>query len=310
MMGGTAMQLGFTSAILADQRFEEVIDFAQANGFACVEMMCWPHGRATRRYAGVTHIDVDQLRPEQAQDILNYASQRGIAISALGYYPNPLDPDITKRTVYIEHIQKLILAAAMMGINRVTTFIGKDPKRTLEENFQLFSGIWPPLIALAEEKKVQIAIENCPMLFTKDEWPGGLNLATTPAVWRRMFEAIPSQYFGLNYDPSHLVWQQMDYIKPIYEFKDRIFHIHIKDTHVHHDKLDQVGIMALPEEYMSPKLPGQGDIDWGCYISALNDIRYSGPVCIEVEDKAYEDSLEDRQRALLTSRNYLNQFLY
>jgi sugar phosphate isomerase/epimerase len=303
------MQLGFASAILAGQCFEEVIDFARSHHFDCVEMMCWPKGKAERRYAGVTHIDVDELDPAGMNAKLDYADKNGVKISSLGYYPNPLDPDLEKRAVFIGHIRKLIDASAAMGINRITSFIGRDPKKTPDENFGIFLEVWKPLVAQAEAKKVQIGIENCPMLFTQNEWPGGLNLATTPSMWRRMFAAIPSPYFGLNYDPSHMVWQQMDYIKPIVEFKDRIFHIHFKDLAVYQDKLDQVGNMATPLEYMSPKLPGLGDIDWGKFISALNDIRYNGPACIEVEDKAFEDTLADRQHALVVSARYLAQFL-
>jgi sugar phosphate isomerase/epimerase len=273
-------------------------------------MMCWPVGKAERRYAGVTHIDVDNLDDQKSDAILRYAKERKVTISSLGYYPNPLDADLEKRQTYIRHIEKMITAAARLGINRITTFIGKDPKKTLDDNFDLFVQVWTPLIQMAEAKKVQVAIENCPMYFTLDQWPGGLNLATTPAMWRRMFTAIPSSFFGLNYDPSHLVWQQMDYIRPIYEFKDRLFHVHFKDIKIYHDKLNEVGILATPLEYMAPKLPGQGDVDWGRYVSALNDVRYQGPACIEVEDKAYETSTADCERALLTSRNYLNQFIY
>jgi sugar phosphate isomerase/epimerase len=304
------MQFGFVSAILATKNYEQVIDFAANNGFQCVEMMCWPVGKAERRYAGVTHIDVDRLDDQSAATLVNYARSRNVTISALGYYPNPLDAQLEKRQIYINHLEKMIDAAAKLGVNRITTFIGKDPAKTLDENFELFLEVWTPLIKLAEEKKVYVAIENCPMYFTMDQWPGGLNLATTPAMWRRMFAAIPSPYFGLNYDPSHLVWQQMDYIKPICEFKDRLFHVHFKDIKIYRDRLDDVGIMATPLEFMSPKLPGQGDVDWGKYVSALNDIRYNGPACIEVEDKAYEATDDDCERALLTSRNYLNQFIY
>jgi sugar phosphate isomerase/epimerase len=98
------------------------------------------------------------------------------------------------------------------------------------------------------------------MIFTKDEWPGGNNLATTPVIWRRMFAETDSEFFGLNYDPSHLLWQQMDYIRPLYEFKDKLFHIHLKDARVYPEKLDEVGIMAYPLEFHTPKLPGLGDI--------------------------------------------------
>lgn len=302
------MKLGLQSAILAELSFEEVVDFAALNGFSCIEMMCWPVGKADRRYAGVTHIDVASLDDEKASYIKNYVKQKNMEIS-LGYYPNALDPDNEKSQIYIEHIKKIIKAANKLGITVVNTFIGRDKSKNIEENLKKFKEVWTPIIKLAEENKVKVAIENCPMLFTNDEWPGGTNLATTPAIWRRMFDLIPSQYFGLNYDPSHFVWQQMDYIAPIYDFKDKMFHIHIKDVKVFKDKLDNVGIMATPLEFSAPKLPGLGDVDWGKFISALTDIRYKGFACIEVEDKAFEDTLEDRKDSVALSKRYINQFI-
>lgn len=303
------MKFGFVSAILEQLAFEKVIDFAAENGFECVEMMCWPRGKAERRYAGVTHIDVDMLDEEEIRHIRNYCREKGVAISSLGYYPNTLDPDPAKRAVYVEHIRKLIKASRALGIGMVTTFIGRVTDKTVEENLPVFRKVWDPIIKLAEENQVKIAIENCPMLFTDNEWPGGQNMATTPAIWRKMFEMIPSPNFGLNYDPSHFIWQQMDYIKPIYEFADRIFHVHYKDIKIFRDRLDDVGIMATPLQYMVPKLPGLGDVDWAKFVSALTDIRYAGSACIEVEDKAFEGSLENIKKSLLLSRNYLRQFV-
>jgi sugar phosphate isomerase/epimerase len=303
------MKFGLNSAILADLNFEEVIDYVSENGFSCVEMMCWPVGKAERRYAGVTHIDVTNITKEKAEYINSYCKKRGVEISALGYYPNPLDPDLEKRNYFVEHIMKIIEAASVLKIDTVTTFIGRDKTKTVEENLEIFKEVWTPIIKFAEVKGIKIAIENCPMLFTKDEWPGGLNLATTPSIWRRMFEIIPSKNFGLNYDPSHFVWQQIDYIKPLYEFKDRIFHVHFKDIKIFKDKLDYVGIMATPLEYISPKLPGLGDVDWGKFVSALTDIKYKGAACLEIEDKAFEESLDTIKQSILISRNYMRQYL-
>ena len=254
------MKLGFVSAILGDLSFEEMIDFAAENGFECVEVACWPKGKAERRYAGVTHINADEVDEAKAAYINDYCAKRGVEISALAYYPNTMDPDLEKRAVYIEHLKKLIKAAKLLGIGTVNTFIGRDPKKNVDENIEIFKEVWPPIIAFAEENGIRIGIENCPMLFTNDEWPGGENLMTTPAIWRRLFEIIPSRNFGLNYDPSHFVWQQIDYIRPIYEFKDRIFHVHYKDIKIYPEKLADVGIMATPLQYMSPKLPGLGDV--------------------------------------------------
>lgn len=303
------MKLGFVSAILDELSFEEVIDFASENELECVEVMCWPKGKAERRYAGTTHINVDEINEEKAKYINEYCKSKNVEISALGYYPNTMDEDLEKRAVYINHIKKIIKAANILGVSTVTTFVGRVPHKTVEENIEIFKTVWPDIIKYAEENNVRIAIENCPMLFSNDEWPGGQNLATTPAIWRKLFEIIPSKNFGLNYDPSHFIWQHIDYIKPIYEFKDRIFHVHYKDIKIYKDKLDDVGIMATPLQYMSPKLPGLGDVNWAKYVSALTDIGYNGYTCIEVEDKAFEGSLEDMKKSVKLSKKYLEQFV-
>jgi sugar phosphate isomerase/epimerase len=304
------LDLGFVSAILAENEFEEVIKFASKNQFACVEIMCWPtHNADKRRYAGVTHIDVDALDNKKVKSIQQILKKNNVYISGLGYYPNPLDPDKEKSEFYIEHIKKVIKAAAKLEIPVVNTFIGRNPEKNVVENLKLFEYHWQPILKVAEENNIKIGIENCPMLFTNDEWPGGKNLATTPAIWDKMFQIIPSPLLGLNYDPSHLIWQMMDEVAPIYQYKDRLHHIHLKDAKVYKDKLDKVGIMATPLEFHSPKLPGLGDVRWREFFSALTSVKYRGAVCIEVEDKAYEGSQEDVHTAVLTSRNYLSQFL-
>lgn len=302
------MKLGFVSAILPEYSFEQVIDYAAGIGMECVEMMCWPKGRAERRYAGVTHIDAGELTPEKAAEINGYLDKKGIMISALGYYPNPLDPDLEQRAVYIGHIKKCIKAAKTLGISNLNTFIGKDPIKPISENMKEFKRVWPDIIKFAEDHGVKVGIENCPMYF-KDEWPGGKNLAASPKIWRDMFSEIDSEYFGLNYDPSHLVWQHMDYIAPIYEFRDKIYHFHIKDAKVYHDKYNDLGIFAAPLDYHAPKLPGLGDIDWGKTVSALTDIRYNGCAVIEVEDRAFEDSLQARLDSIVLSKNYISQYI-
>lgn len=303
------LDLGFVSAILADKPFEEVIDFASKNKFKCVEMMCWPKGKAERRYAGVTHIDVDKLDQKTLEHINGYLEEKKVYISGLGYYPNPLDPNSNQSEVYFSHIKKVIEAAKQLGIPVVNTFIGRDSSKSVDENFKAFEAKWPPIIKYAEELGINIAIENCPMFFSNDEWPGGKNLATTPAIWDRMFDIIPNKNFGLNYDPSHMIWQHMDEIKPIYEYKDRLHHIHLKDVKLNKDRLDRVGIMANPLEYHTPKLPGYGDVRWGDFFSALTEVGYRGPTCIEVEDRSFENSEEDIKTSILTSRNYLSQFM-
>jgi sugar phosphate isomerase/epimerase len=303
------MKLGFVSAILPELSFEEVVSFAAAKGFSCVELMCWPKGKAERKYAGVTHIDAGGLDAAGAAKIKACLQQKKVFVSALGYYPNPLDADRDKAEFYVAHIKRVIDAAALLGVGTVNTFIGRDPMTDLEANFKRFAQVWPPIIAYAEGKGVRVAIENCPMYFTKDEWPAGKNLAFSPAIWRRMFQTIPSKAFGLNYDPSHLLWQQIDYLRPVYEFKDRIFHVHLKDAKIDYDRLADVGILSTPLEFHQPKLPGLGGIEWGRFVSALTDVRYDGPACIEVEDRAFEADLEARKNAIEQSERYLRQFI-
>ena len=303
------IKLGFVSAILADQTFKQVISFAAQAGYSCVEIMCWPVGKAERRYAGITHIDVGELSKQRIGEIHDILVQKGVTISGLGYYPNPLEADKKNAGRYIAHLKKVINAAKKLGLKNVNTFIGRDHRGSIEDNFKRFKKVWPPIVKHAEKQGVKIGIENCPMFFTNDEWPGGKNLASSPAIWRRMFAEIPSANFGLNYDPSHLVWQFMDYISPIYEFKNKIFHVHIKDAKVLRNQLNDVGILATPLSFHRPKLPGMGDVDWGKFISALTDIGYKGAACVEVEDRSFEGSLRTRKKSLVQSREYLKQFL-
>lgn len=301
------MKLGFVTAILPDWSLEQVLQFAGQEGFDCVEVMCWPVGKAERRYAGVTHIDVNNFGPSQAAEVNALCQKYGVSISGLGYYPNPLVADPAERETYIEHIKKVIAASALLGVNIANTFVGRDPAKSIEDQWGLFEEVWKPIIAFAESQKVKVGIENCPMLFSLDEWPGGKNLAISPEIWRRMFDSIPSDYFGLNFDPSHLIWQQIDYLRCIREFGHKFVHAHAKDTKIEPDLIYERGIMGL--KWHTPKLPGLGDVNWGKFCSALTDVGYKGPLVIEVEDRAYEGSLEDVKRSITQSKRHLEQFI-
>lgn len=301
------MQLGFVTAILPSWTLEEVMQFAADNGFDCIEVMCWPVGKAERRYAGVTHLDVTDFTHADAERVKSLIQKYGVNISSLGYYPNPLVANPEERNLYIEHIKKVIAASAMCGIGTMTTFVGRDPAQSIEAQWDTFLEVWKPIIEFAESQNVRVGIENCPMLFTLDEWPGGKNLAISPDVWRKMFDAIPSDYFGLNFDPSHLIWQHIDYERCIREFGKKFVHVHAKDTKILPDKLYERGIMGLG--WHVPKLPGLGDVNWGAFFAALTEQRYKGAVCIEVEDRAYEDTIEDVQRSIRQSKRYLEPFM-
>lgn len=300
------MQLGFVSAILAELPLEEVLAFAADEGFAYVEVMCWPPGKADRRYAGVTHLDVTNFGREQAEQIKHLLHIHEVKLSGLGYYPNPLDPDPVVRATIVEHLKRVIRAAPQIGVDVVNTFIGRDPKKTVDENFALVDEVWPAIVAEAEAANVRIGIEHCPMLFSDDEWPGGKNLPVSPDTWRRLFDRFPGGRVGLNFDPSHLVWQFIDVARAVREFGPHLVHVHAKDERIDREQLHQVGVMGMG--WHKPKLPGLGDVNWGEFFAALTDVGYRGPVCIEVEDRAYERDLDDRKRSLRQSKRYLDQF--
>jgi sugar phosphate isomerase/epimerase len=301
------MQLGYVSAILPDRSLEEVMKSAQTIGYDCVEVMCWPTGGSERRYAGVTHIDVDTLDDRRVAEIHQLVAETGVSISGLGYYPNPLSPNEEEAHVARGHFRKVMAAAQRLGIQQVNTFIGRHPKQTIDEQWGTVLEVWRPIVKEAEDRGLRIGIENCPMLFSKDEWPGGKNLFICPQVWRRLFHDIQSPSLGMNYDPSHLIWTFIDPVPPIYEFKEKMFHVHAKDARVDRDRLQEVGILNI--DWHTPKLPGMGDCNWGAFFGALSDIKYTGPVCVEVEDRAYEGSLEDRKRSLVQSYRFLSQFV-
>lgn len=305
------MKLGFVSAILDGWTYEEMMDVASEMGFKCVEVACWPQGKAERRYAGVSHINAEKVLEDDdyAKHVLQYSKDKGVEISSLAFYPNVLTSDLAKRKECVDHLMALIKASAKLGINMVTTFIGRDQSKTVEENIELVGQVWPPIIKLAEQMGVKIGIENCPMLFGKDQWPGGQNIFTTPENWKKVFEVLKSDNLGINYDPSHFVWQMIDYVKPVYDFKDKVFHVHFKDIKIYKDKLDQVGIMAYPLDFMAPKLPNFGDVKWDDFVGALNDIGYDGYACIEVEDRAFEGSKEKILDSLRISKKYMENFV-
>ncbi len=303
------MKLGFVSAILDGWTFEEMMQVASDMGFSCVEVACWPQGKAERRYAGVSHIDVTNEDDSYIEHIREVCRNTGVEISALAYYPNTMDEDLDKREAAVAHLKQVIRFASLLGVGTVTTFIGRAQHKSVEENLELVREVWPPIMKWAEENGIRVAIENCPMLFGPDQWPGGQNLFTTPRIWKEIFQILPSPNLGINYDPSHFVWQMMDYISPLYEFKDKIFHVHYKDIKLDQEKLKREGTMAYPLDYMTPKLPGLGDVDWGKYVAALTEIGYEGYTCVEVEDKAFEGSRSQILESLRISKEYMEQFM-
>jgi len=301
------MKLGLLTAAFPTLSLDEVAQWADANGFEALEIACWPSsGGERRRYAGVSHIDVDNLDAKRVRDTMR---RYNLEISALAYYPNNLDPDQATRDAANTHLKRVIEAAEKLDVRIVGTFVGRDQRRNIEESLDDFKQVWPPIVRFAREHNVKIAIENCPMVFSLDEWPGGKNLAYSPAIWRRMFEFVPDDNFGLNLDPSHLVWQFIDYTRVVRDFASRIFHVHAKDLEIDTEGLYQNGVMSLGMGWQVPRLPGLGEVRWDRFISALYAVGYDWVVSIEHEDRQFEGDLDLVRRGFLVARNTLRPLI-
>jgi len=301
------VKLGLLTAALPDLSLEEVARWSHDNGFDALEIACWPAGGgAGRRYAGVSHIDVDHLEPKAVRSILR---RYHLDISALAYYPNNLDPATDARQAVNDHLKRVIEAAQQLEVAVVGTFVGRDQHRSVNDNLEDFARVWPPLVRFARDHGVKVAIENCPMLFSADEWPGGRNLAYSPAIWRRMFEIVPDDNFGLNLDPSHLVWQFIDYVRAVRDFAPRIFHVHAKDMEIDRDGLFEHGVMSLGMGWQVPRLPGLGEVRWDRFIGALYAAGYDWVVSIEHEDRNFEGNVELVQRGFVVARNALRPLI-
>ncbi|MCK5314307.1 MAG: sugar phosphate isomerase/epimerase, partial [Anaerolineales bacterium] len=235
-----------------------------------------------------------------------------------GYYPNPLHPDLDHRDHVINHLKKVIVGAETLGVGIVGTFVGRawNPEITgrewqkdIDYNFDEFMKVWPGIVNFAAEHNVKIAIEQCPMLWA-DTWPGGSNLPHSPALLRRMFEALPDENFGINFDPSHLIWQHIDYIRFIYDLGDRIFHVHAKDMAIDEDMFYQDGILGCGFRWQIPRLPGQGLINWQKLITALYDVNYDFVLSIEHEDANWEGTEELVKRGFYLARDVLRPYIH
>jgi sugar phosphate isomerase/epimerase len=300
------LKIGFLTACFPEKKLDELVDWGALNGFQNIEVACWPMEFEKRRYAGVTHINVDSLDETEARNINIKLKSCNIQISSLAYYPNYLDPDKTKREFFINHLKKVIVAAKKLGVGIVGTFVGRDKDKDDDYNLKMYKDIFTDIVKFSGQNNVKLAIENCPMLWA-DRWPGGHNIARSPEMWDKMFELVQSEYIGLNLDPSHLVWQFIDYVKAVYSFKSKIFHTHAKDTKMLPDKLAEKGIYGFG--FHEDKIAGMGDIDWKKYLRALYEIGYEGVVSIEHEDRGWEKNEEHIRQGVLFAKKLITPYM-
>jgi sugar phosphate isomerase/epimerase len=302
------VRLGLLTAPFPRRSLAQVAAWAAGEGFQMLEVACWPAaGADRRRYAGTSHIDVTRLDPGRVREVLD---EHGLEISALAYYPNNLHPDPRARKAANGHLRKVVDAAAKLDVPVVGTFAGRDQTKTVPENFREFRKVWPRLVDYAESRGIKIAIENCPMIFSYDEWPGGTNLASTPAVWDEMFSIVDSPSFGLNLDPSHLVWLMIDYERVVRDYAAKILHVHAKDLEIDRDGLYRNGTSSLGMGWQVPRLPGLGEVRWNRFVSALYRVGYDYVVSIEHEDRSFEGTEELVKRGFLIARDTLRPLLH
>jgi sugar phosphate isomerase/epimerase len=302
------MKLGILTAPFPEADLLAVADWAASAGFETLEVACWPAaGGETRRYAGTSHIDVDGLSAERAGEVAAAIRERGLTISGLGYYPNPLHPDAGHRERVIGHLKKVIQAAGLMGVPVVNTFVGGDRGLHLDDNWRRAQAVFPDLAAFARDHGVTLAFENCPMIFSRDEWPGGHNIAYSPRIWRRILEEWEG--VGMNFDPSHLVWQMIDVARFIREFGPRMVHVHAKDVMIDRDGLYENGVMSVGMGWQVPRMPGLGDLDWPDVFSGLTRAGYDGAIVIEHEDRAFEGTEDKVKRGFLLARDVLRPYV-
>ncbi len=303
------MKLGLLTAPFAETPLGAVADWAAANGFESLEIACWPRATGpTRRYAGTSHIDVANLGESEAHEIVYRIRDSGLSISGLGFYPNPLHPDPANREAVIGHLKLVIAAAQKMGVGLVNTFMGGDASKTLDANWEEALRVWPDIVRFAQDHGVRLTIENCPMIFSNDEWPGGHNIAWSPRIWRRILERW-SGAIGLNFDPSHLVWLMIDQERFIREFGPDILHVQAKDLMIDRDGLYDRGTLSGGIGWQVPRIPGLGEVDWRVFFSALYRAGYDGDIIIEHEDRVFEGTDELVQRGFLVARDILRPYI-
>ncbi|MBB5750991.1 sugar phosphate isomerase/epimerase family protein [Prosthecomicrobium pneumaticum] len=299
------MKLGILTAPFPDAPLADVADWASAAGFETLEIACWPRAAGpTRRYAGTSHIDVATLSETEGREIVAALADKGLSISGLGYYPNPLHPDPAHRAAVIDHLKTVIVAAGRMGVPVVNTFCGGDASKHVDANWQEALAVWPDIVAHAADNGVRLAFENCPMIFSVDEWPAGHNIAYSPQIWRRILEAFDGA-IGMNFDPSHLVWQMIDAARFIREFGPHIIHAHAKDLMIDRDGLYERGILSAGMGWQVPRMPGLGEVDWNVIFSGLYRAGYDGPIVIEHEDRRFEGDDDRVKRGFLLARDVL-----
>ena len=305
------MKLSYLTACFNSLSLEEKVKFAVEQKFDAIELSCWPV--ANDRDYSSTDIDVSKFDSKTKEDILKLTGENNIEIASLAYYDNCLHPDTSIRENNVKHLYNVIETAGKLGVKFVGAFAGRNLDLSFEENFTEFEKIFPNIVKYAADRNVSLLIENCSMPgWHREGW--GATISYSPELWDRMFEIIPDENFGLNFDPSHLIWLGVDYIKALIDYKERVLYFHAKDTKIFEEKRSYYSIFGkqLDREnewdygWWQHKIPGKGSVDWQKIYQTLREIGYDGYVSIEHEDLNYSENDEAIKLGLMKGKAFLD----
>jgi sugar phosphate isomerase/epimerase len=262
---------------------EKTVEFAYKVGFHSMELSAWPN----------SSLNADKITDSRIKEVKKNLQTHNIEISVLGYYPNHLNPNKTNTKEMNRYFIKVLELAERMEVNVVCTHAGRDPEKSIKENIPFFEKVFTTYCDEAERRGVRIAVENCPMM--DRFYLRGENIAISPEVWDEMYKVVPSKVLGIELDPAHMVWQGIDYVQAVYDYGDRIFHVHAKDMEINRKVLGRVGIIGqafgetsgLGHGWWRARVPGWGEVDWPRFVSALIEINYRGNIDIEHEDDVF-----------------------
>ncbi|MCY0900264.1 MAG: sugar phosphate isomerase/epimerase [Firmicutes bacterium] len=290
------MELGLYHTCFLDWPIEKLFSWMRAHDFRIAEL----HGGP--KYRGVSWHEIAEGRDRELRHL---ADQYGIEICDIMYGPlNFLSADAKVRREAQGYAMILLRAARNLGVPSVSVFTGRDPALSLEQNLAMLPEAIGPVLDVAEMTGVTLALENCPMAH---EWPWAYNVAISPQLWREIFRLLPTPFLGLNFDPSHLIWQGIDYISAVKEFAGRIVVAQAKDAEVMPEVLRDGGIFR--HDFWRHRIPGQGQVDWNRYIATLVDSGYGGPLILEHEDPFYQGTEQAVETGVLLSHRYLQSYL-
>jgi sugar phosphate isomerase/epimerase len=305
------MKLGFLTACMPERRLEDIAAWAGANGYEALEIAAWPE--IDSRPFTASHLAVERFSEADAERTLELLDRHGLALSALAYYPNNLDPDPARRSAAHEYLRACIDAAALLGNPPVGTFIGRDPTRSVAENLREAENVFRPLVDYAGERGVKLMIENCVMEgWHPDGYPG--NLAYSPELWEWMF----GLGLHLNFDPSHLLWLGIDPIEALRPHVANVAHAHAKDAETFPARRNQYGFFGrVSTREQDPwdmgwwryRLPGLGAVDFRRYVDTLYEGGFDGVLSVEHEDPVWGGSPERVDQGLQIAHRNLRPLI-